>query len=71
MWDEPNAGLRCLNRRSSDPMKFGIAIFRYLLESGADVNLQDQSGKTALMIALMSGHTEYVDEMKLSKRGQI
>ena len=35
-------------------------IFKFLLESGANVNLQDQSGKTALMIASKKGYIEFV-----------
>ena len=40
-----------------------IEIARALIAAGADVNVQDQSGKTAFVWAVEGGHTEIADAL--------
>ena len=49
--------------------KGNLGIVKALLEKGADVNIQDQVGATALMQAAGGGNLEVV-KLLLRKRGQ-
>ena len=52
----------------------GLSV-KFLVEAGADVNVQDRSGRTALMYALEEGHTESVkfltEQMSVSALNQV
>jgi ankyrin repeat protein len=41
-------------------------VVQVLLETGADVNVKDKNGKTALMRAVIKGHKEIAEILKKS-----
>ena len=50
-----------------EPRRGTVDIVRPLIESGANINIQDKHGKTALYKAWSFGYTEIVEALKSAR----
>ena len=69
-WATINTNLWLLSHSLSATMGGNREVAHHLLRSGANINTRDKDGKTALMIAVINGHSQLVD-LLLSKSADV